>query len=286
LPKETGEYINALVAYALEHLSNFSEAIAEMVAGVYAQSPGGERFVLDPTRCNEITRSTLFLDEDGNLVTVKNPELVRKGDTEGSLGYLIMDSYQSYEVLTGALAGRRFDAHSRPLPSEPIYRPGVILGNAAAALPSASSATTVPASGGQDVLRVFLCHASEDKDAVWLLHRKLQDSGFRPWLDKEDLVPGQDWDMEITKAVRAAHVILVCLSPRFEKRGYLQKEVKRALDVADEQPDGTIFLIPVRLEECNVPERLKRWQWVDLFNPDGYPRLEVALKIASEKVST
>src|SRR5262245_46101559 len=61
LPRETGEYINALVVFALEHLRDFSEAIAEMVAGVYTQSPGGERFILDPTRRNEITESTLFL---------------------------------------------------------------------------------------------------------------------------------------------------------------------------------------------------------------------------------
>jgi hypothetical protein len=286
LPSETGEYVNTLVVFALEHLPDFSEAIAEMVAGVYSQSPSGERFVLDPTRRNEITESTLFLDTDGNLVTVRNPELVREGETRDDLGVLVMKRYQSYEVLTGPLSGRRFDSHSRPLPSEPVYRPGVILGTIAAALPLASRASTLTPSERRGGLRVFLCHASEGKEAVRSLYSKLQDSGFRPWLDKEDLLPGQDWDLEITKAVRAAHVVLVCLSQGTEKRGYVQKEIKRALDVSDEQPEGTIFLVPVRLEHCNVPERLKRWQCVDLFNEDGYTRLEVALKLASESIST
>jgi len=30
-----------------------------------------------------------------------------------------------------------------------------------------------------------------------------------------------------------------------------------ALDVADEKPDGTIYVIPALLEECSVPDRLK-----------------------------
>ena len=50
---------------------------------------------------------------------------------------------------------------------------------------------------------------------------------------------------------------------------------------ADEQPDGVAYLIPVRLEECEVPERLKRWQWVDLFRDGGYERLLQGLKAAS-----
>ena len=48
------------------------------------------------------------------------------------------------------------------------------------------------------------------------------------------------------------------------KSQYIQKEIKFALDVADEQPEGTIFLIPTKLEECDVPERLSQWQWGNL----------------------
>ena len=131
-------------------------------------------------------------------------------------------------------------------------------------------------------LRVFLCHASEDKRHVHLLYQQLLQSGFRPWLDQENLIPGQDWDLEITKAVRKAHVVIVCLSKSSNKRGYVQKEITRALDVADEQPEGAIFLIPARLEDCDLPDRLTRWQRVDLFREGGYAKLEHALKSAEE----
>ena len=103
--------------------------------------------------------------------------------------------------------------------------------------------------------------------------------GFDPWLDEEDLLPGQDWDIEITKAVRSAAAIVVCLSASsVPRRGYVQKEIKRALDVADEQPEGAIFIIPARLDDCEVPDRLQHLHRVDLFESAGYQRLVGALR--------
>jgi hypothetical protein len=127
--------------------------------------------------------------------------------------------------------------------------------------------------------RVFLCHSSGDKTEVRNLYQKLRRHGVNPWLDEEDLLPGQVWELEITKAVRSSAIIIVCLSRNsVSKTGYVQKEIKYALDIADEQPEGKIFLIPVRIDDCAVPDRLKRWQWVDLFEPSGFDRLVKALQ--------
>jgi hypothetical protein len=125
---------------------------------------------------------------------------------------------------------------------------------------------------------IFLCHSSADKPAVRRLYKRLRELGFDPWLDEENLLPGQDWSYEITKAVGASDVVVVCLSQAaVTKAGYLHKEIKEALDVADRQPDGTIFLIPVKFEECTVPARLNRWQWVNLFEESGDAKLTRAL---------
>ena len=116
--------------------------------------------------------------------------------------------------------------------------------------------------------------------AVRDLYGRLSKDGFDPWLDTEKLLPGQDWDFEITKAVRASDVVVVCLSQRsITKEGYVNREIKQALDVADEKPEGMIFLIPLRLEECNVPHRLRRWHWVDLYDDQGYEKLIQALRL-------
>ena len=98
--------------------------------------------------------------------------------------------------------------------------------------------------------------------------------GFSPWLDEEDLLPGQDLNLEIKRAVRIADVVLVCLSTKaVDKEGYLQKEIRLALDVAEEKPEGTIFIIPLKLEECLVPDRLSQWQWLRYTPTQGYQKL-------------
>jgi transcriptional regulator with XRE-family HTH domain len=126
---------------------------------------------------------------------------------------------------------------------------------------------------------VFLCHSSGDKERVRELYRQLEVDGVPCWFDEEDLLPGHDWDLEIGKAIRASRYVLACLSKAsITKAGYIQHELRKALDVADEQPEGSIFLIPVRLEDCEVPERLRRWNWVDLFKKSGYERLLRVLK--------
>ena len=134
-------------------------------------------------------------------------------------------------------------------------------------------------------LRVFLCHASVDKKAVRRLHQRLVQDGMAPWLDEKDLLPGQNWRHEIPKVVGSSDVVLICLSrSSITKEGYVQKEIKFALDAADEKPQGTIFLIPVKLEECEVPERLGRVHWTDLFKRGGYNQLKGALRTRAQQL--
>lgn len=134
-------------------------------------------------------------------------------------------------------------------------------------------------------LKVFLCHAHADRDAVYALYTRLIKDGVHAWLDKEKLLPGQDWEYEIRKAVRESDVIIVCLSKQFNQAGFRQKEVRWALDTAMEKPEGEIFIIPARLEECDTLESLRKWHWVDLFEKNGYRKLTLALAIHAEKVN-
>lgn len=132
---------------------------------------------------------------------------------------------------------------------------------------------------GARAVRVFLCHSSADKPAVRDLYHRLRADGVQPWLDEEDILPGQEWQTEIRRAVRRADIVLLYLSRgSVTKAGYLQKEIKEVLDVAEEQPPGTIFAIPTKFEPCDAPEQLSRWQWVELFVEGGYERLSQAIR--------
>jgi hypothetical protein len=135
-------------------------------------------------------------------------------------------------------------------------------------------------------LKVFLCHSSGDKPTVRKLYHQLRNDGFSPWLDEEDLIPGQNWRQEISKAVKQSDVVLVCLSKTsINKIGFVQREIKYALDVAEEMPDGLIYIIPVKFEECEIPESLRKWQWVNLHSENGYQRLIVALNKRASTVN-
>jgi len=133
-------------------------------------------------------------------------------------------------------------------------------------------------------LKVFLCHAHADRDPVRGLYARLTQDGVDAWLDKAKLLPGQDWELEIRKAVREADVVVVCLSKQFNQAGFRQKEVRLALDTAMEKPEGEIFIIPARLEECDNLESLRKWHWVDLFEEDGYEMLMRALRTRADRI--
>ena len=139
-------------------------------------------------------------------------------------------------------------------------------------------------------LRVFLCHSSQDKPTVRELYKRLEAEGWiDPWLDEEKLYPGQEWDVEIEEAVEQTDVVLVCLSTHsVDKEGYIQKELRFVLNIAETKPEGAIFVVPLRLDDCLAPRRLSMWQYVDYFPKNrrdwAYQRLLESLKLRAARL--
>jgi hypothetical protein len=128
-------------------------------------------------------------------------------------------------------------------------------------------------------LQIFLLHARQDEDPVRRLYRRLVRQGANVWLDQAKLRPGQDWAHEILKAIHRSDVVIVCLSKQFNKQGgFRHEELRIALEKANSLPEELCFLIPARLEMCELPESLRRWQCVDLFEPGGYKKLIQVVK--------
>ncbi len=136
-------------------------------------------------------------------------------------------------------------------------------------------------------LQIFLAHASEDKKLVRELYLRLKSHGFKPWLDEIDLIPGQNWQIEIPKAIRESDIFLACLSKRsVQKHGYVQREYRLALSSYAEKPPGSIYLIPVKLDDCEMPDlqipelgvKLRDIQWIELWQQHGLERLINAIK--------
>jgi tetratricopeptide (TPR) repeat protein len=132
--------------------------------------------------------------------------------------------------------------------------------------------------------QIFLCYAREDEAKVEKLYQKLSDAGFNPWMAKKDLLPGEQWKSRIPQAIRGSDFFVVCLSAiSVNKRSFIQKEIKDGLDIWKEKLNSDIYLIPVRLEDCEVPESLRSFHWVNLFEVDGWTRLVKAIQIGMER---
>lgn len=114
---------------------------------------------------------------------------------------------------------------------------------------------------------VFISYAKEDGDFAERLYHDLQQAGVKPWMDTRDLIPGQPWQLAIKSAINECSYFLAVLSSRsVAKRGYVQKEVRYALEIADELPEDKIYIIPVRLDNCEPSfEGLRRLHRADLF---------------------
>ena len=137
-------------------------------------------------------------------------------------------------------------------------------------------------------LRAFLCHASQDKPAVRdLYQRLLTENWIDPWLDEEKLLPGQDWNLEIENAVETSDAVIVCVSNvSVAKEGYVQKELRQVLDIALEKLQGSIFVIPVRLDDCSLPRQIRDRQALDFFPDDrrdaAFKKLVASLNIRKD----
>jgi hypothetical protein len=127
-------------------------------------------------------------------------------------------------------------------------------------------------------IQVFLLYARQDEEIVHRLYRRLVKEGVDVWQDQEKLLPGQNWAHEIHKAIYSSDLVIACLSKNFNRQGgFRHEELRIALVKANSLPEGETFLIPARLEECDLPEPLRKWQRVDLFEADGYQKLAQVL---------
>jgi formylglycine-generating enzyme required for sulfatase activity len=138
-------------------------------------------------------------------------------------------------------------------------------------------------------LLVFLCHSSQDKAVVRELYRRLlTEDWIDPWLDEEKILPGHEKELEIEKAVEDADAVIVCLSKNSEKEeGDFQKELRKVLEVSNKKPPGTIFVIPLRLDDCSIPRQLNKLEFVDFFPKDSqewaYQRILASLKLRGKE---
>lgn len=139
------------------------------------------------------------------------------------------------------------------------------------------------------MIRIFLSHAKEDEQTVLDLYEKLQQKGYKPWIDRKELLPGDSWRAVVPAVIEESDIFIACFScVSVAKHSYVQKEIRIALNTQVAKPPETTYLIPIRLDDCTIPNfrqeecgmSLHDIQSVDVFEYDGLNRLFEALKRA------
>jgi TIR domain len=125
------------------------------------------------------------------------------------------------------------------------------------------------------VFDVFLCHNSQDKEAVRDMNARLQVQGIKTWFDEEQLPPGRLWQEILEEQIEHIRTAAVLVGPsgvgpwqQMELRAFLEEFVSRRCPV-----------IPVILADCmtvpQLPIFLRQLTWVDLrkTTPDPFKLL-------------
>jgi cellulose synthase/poly-beta-1,6-N-acetylglucosamine synthase-like glycosyltransferase len=121
---------------------------------------------------------------------------------------------------------------------------------------------------------VFVSYVREDAAVVDRLCQELKAHGVSVWLDKEQIAPGRRWQQAIRAAIQAGSYFIACFSEDYQRRSrsYLNEELTEAIEILRQVHPERVWLIPVRLTDCDIPDRsigggetLRDLQRVDLF---------------------
>ena len=127
--------------------------------------------------------------------------------------------------------------------------------------------------------KIFISHASEDTEIAREIYHRLKTIGYNPWLDVESIPGGVNWDAEINYALTTADfVVLIISETSAKKRGYIQKEIQTTLDKLKEKLERDIFLIPLLIEDCEIPSEVSKYHAIKYFENDGWNRLTQSLQ--------
>lgn len=133
-------------------------------------------------------------------------------------------------------------------------------------MPDAAS----PASG-----HAFLCYVREDGEAVDHIEAMFAEAGVPVWRDVRDLWGGDDWKLHIRRAITEGALAFVAVfskNAQSKRKTFQREELLLAIDELRQRPPDRAWLIPVRLDECSIPDydigpgrTLNDLQAVDLF---------------------
>ena len=133
---------------------------------------------------------------------------------------------------------------------------------------------------------VFVSYASTDRQRVLAVVEELESCAVPVWMDCKNLNPGDDWHVTIKKAQARADLVIVFISNNsIGRRGYVQRELKEALDAMKEKLSEDTYIIPVRIDkDAPIPSEIKHLHVADYSGPETSRAIAKAVRLQLDKL--
>lgn len=125
--------------------------------------------------------------------------------------------------------------------------------------------------------RAFISYSRINKEFTTKLVKGLRSGGYPVWFDLMDIPTGSRWDDEVEKALRECSIFMIILTPASIASENVKDEIGYAIDHGKR-------ILPVLLEECDVPLRLRRFQYVDFTTKSFEEGFESAKELLGDLI--
>ncbi len=110
---------------------------------------------------------------------------------------------------------------------------------------------------------IFISHSSKDQKVARTICTALENRGLTCWVYSRNIQPGQNFQEQIVRAIRAAKIMVLV----FTANANNSNEIKKELALASQ---NNLVIIPVRIEDVTPNEafayEFATRQWIDLFD--------------------
>lgn len=107
-------------------------------------------------------------------------------------------------------------------------------------------------------MKLFISYAHADEYLVRTqIVEILRDANHDPWFDHR-LIVGQDWQEQLFNAIQACDAFVYALTPESIASEYCRWEFEQAVEMGKQ-------IVPVLLQKSDLPDDIKRLQWVDFI---------------------
>ena len=105
-------------------------------------------------------------------------------------------------------------------------------------------------------LQIFISYSHKNTEFANKITKDLEGEGYQIWLDSTDIQTGSRWDDGIVKGLNSSQVFMSLLSVPSVASQNVKDEIGYAID-------HNMHIVPLLMELCEVPFRLRRVQYID-----------------------